>query len=120
MTPTEHVDRILNLISTEIRYTISLNPDILIQNQFDDIKFDELDLLIALIKYEIDALVEIPDELCDYRFTFRQLAEAISLLPKIQETEADNFRAQKWKMLSQIADKLRSELKRIQKGINIS
>jgi hypothetical protein len=99
---------------------VPLNPDVSIQNQFDDIKFDELDLIIALIKFEIDELVEIPDEFCDYRITFRQLAEAITLLPKIQKVSADEFRTQKWKMLSDMGEKLRRELGRIQKEQKIS
>jgi hypothetical protein len=108
------LDRILYHISTEIRHKIRLNPDIPIQNNFDDVYFDELDLVIALVNYEIEALVEIPDEFLDYRFSFRQLAEAIALLPKIESDKVEEFREGKFKLLKLIADTLREELRKKQ------
>ena len=121
MNETDRVlDRILYFISTEIRNKIRLNSEIPIQNNFDDVYFDELDLVIALVKYEIEALVEIPDEFFDYRFTFRQFAEAIALLPKIELDKVEEFRAGKWKMLSDMAETMRRELNKIQKENTIS
>ena len=117
MNQTEYVlNRILHFISTEIQHAKPLNPDIPIQNNFDDALFDELDIVLALVKYEIEALVEIPDELLDFRFTLHQLAKAIALMSKIEPDKVEEFRSGKYKMLSDIGEQLRRGLKTIQKG----
>jgi len=104
------LDNILHFVSTEIRHAKPLYPDISIQNQFHEIYFDELSLIIALVKFEMDYLVDIPDEFCDYRLTFRQFAQAVALLPRIELDKVEEFRTGKYKMLEYIADGLREEL----------
>jgi hypothetical protein len=101
------LERLLFHIKDVTGYQKPINPDIQIQNTFDDVLFDELDIVIALVKYEIEALVGILDEFLDYRLTFRQLAEAIALLPKVEPDNVVEFRAGKYKMLSNVAEDLR-------------
>ena len=86
MHPTSIIlENILQLVSATIEHAKPLHPDVPIQNQFDDSNFDELDYFLALVQYELDFLVEIPDQLAeDYRITFRQLAEAIGYLKPVE------------------------------------
>lgn len=105
---------ILSNIGKEINYCKKLEPDIRITHQYEknnDISFDELDFLIALIYFEIEFLVEIPDELLENNrlITFRELAEKISKLPKIEENKIAEHRSIKKKILSDISKKLNSK-----------
>ena len=115
------LENILQLVSTTIDHAKSLHPDVPIQNQFDDFNFDELDYFLALVQYELDFLVEIPDQLAeDYRITFRQLAEAIGYLKPVEDAKAEEFRENKRAMIRQFASQMLEKIERMKKGTNVS
>ena len=122
MHPTSIIlENILQLVSATIEHAKPLHPDVPIQNQFDDSNFDELDLVLALVQYELDFLVEIPDQFIeDYRITFRQLAEAIGYLKPVEDAKAEEFRANKRAMQRQVASQMLKEIERMKNGTDVS
>ena len=67
-----------------------IDPDISIEQQFDDV-FTEYLLLTASVKFEMNHGIEIPDEYMDYSQTPRQLAERISQLPRVDDKDFEKF-----------------------------
>ena len=122
MHPTSIIlENLLQIVSTTIEHAKPLHPDVPIQNQFDDSNFDELDLFLALVQYELDYLVDIPDQLTeDYRITFRQLAEAIGYLKPVEDAKAEEFRANKRAMQRQVASQMLKEIERMKNGTDVS
>jgi len=121
MHPTSIIlENILQLVSATIEHAKPLHPDVPIQNQFDDSNFDELDYFLALVQYELDFLVEIPDQLAeDYRITFRQLAEAIGYLKPVEDAKAEEFRENKRAMIRQFASQMLEKIERMKNGTDV-
>jgi hypothetical protein len=114
------LNRLLQFVSTEIKYTKPLNTDSPIENNFGEILFDELNVRLALVKYEIAFCVEMPNVLFDVLFSFIQRAEARATLPQIEPYKVDTFIKGKLELLRQITHRVRVSLEEIKKGMAIS
>ncbi|MDD2999551.1 MAG: hypothetical protein EOM80_14025 [Erysipelotrichia bacterium] len=99
----------LRFIEEEMDSEKKYDPDTVISKQFDEI-LDEMDFKIATIKFEIDALVEIPRSPSNNNMTLRELVTRISSLPKINKAEAPAFMKKKKGELARIAREMAADL----------
>lgn len=83
-----------------------------IADQFDYL-FDETDFRIALIKFEMDQLVDVPKTSKNYELSLRELCEKISELPKVKRSSIPTFLKKKKTELAKITQEMAADLKKM-------
>ncbi|GMU86999.1 MAG: hypothetical protein AMXMBFR48_22400 [Ignavibacteriales bacterium] len=92
---------ILYFIRQETGSDFVVNPDIPIRDILHEEAFDELDLIIALIHFEMVHAVELPDVLIARKeLTLREFAACVAELESIDDNDIPMFYAHKTSLIS--------------------
>ncbi|MBV6513502.1 MAG: hypothetical protein FMNOHCHN_03037 [Ignavibacteriaceae bacterium] len=92
---------ILYFLRQEIGSDFPVNPDLTIREILAEESFDELDFIIALIHFEMNHAIDIPDGWLEQKdITLREFARRASELPEIEETYIPEFHQIKTGLIS--------------------
>ncbi|GAB4285493.1 MAG: hypothetical protein Kow0029_32300 [Candidatus Rifleibacteriota bacterium] len=102
----------MRFIDAEADSEKEFDPDKKIIDQFDYL-FDETDFRIAMIKFEMDQLIDIPRTPKNYELTLRELCQKISELSKIKKANVPAFLKKKKSEMAKITQEIASDLNRL-------
>ncbi len=99
----------IRFVEEEIDNSKAIEPDKKIRDQFDGI-LDEMDFRIATIKFEMDALLDIPRTDKNYDLTMRELVAKIDELPRMKGASVPAFLKKKKAEMTRIAREMAAGL----------
>lgn len=92
---------ILYFIRQEIGTDYQINPDSSIREILTEEAFDELDFIIALIHFEMNHGVDIPDSLIEQKdISLREFASLVAELPEVEDADIPSFYQNKTALIS--------------------
>lgn len=105
----ELLNNYLRFIEEEIDNEKNFDPDLPIQDQFDEI-LDEMDFRLATVKFEMDVFIDVPRAVVDNTLTLREVVGKIDELPRISKPEGPAFLKKKKGELAKIARQMAADL----------
>lgn len=102
----------MRFIDAEADSDKDFDPDKKIIDQFDYL-FDETDFRFALIKFEMDQLIDVPRTPKNYQLTLRELCEKISELCKVKKPSVPTFLKKKKAELAKITQEIAADLNKL-------
>lgn len=108
----ELLEVFMRFIDAEADSDKDFDPDKKIADQFDYL-FDETDFRFALIKFEMDQLIDVPRTPLNYQLTLRQLCEKISELSKIKKANVPTFLKKKKSEMAKITQEIAADLNKL-------
>lgn len=92
---------ILYFLRQEIGTDYRINPDLTMLEILKDEAFDELDFILALIHFEMNHGVEIPDHLIEQKnLTLREFAARVAELEPVADEDIPEFYLTKTSLIS--------------------
>ncbi|MDN5280333.1 MAG: hypothetical protein PWR01_4298 [Clostridiales bacterium] len=108
----ELLNNFMRFIDAEADSEKEFDPDKKINEQFDYL-FDETDFRIAMVKFEMDQLIDIPRTPKNYELSLRELCEKISELSKIKKANVPTFLKKKKSELAKITQEIAADLNKM-------
>jgi hypothetical protein len=108
----ELLNNYIRFIEEEMDNGLVFDPDRKIRDLFDDV-CDEMDFRIATVKFEMEALIDIPRSDRNYDMTLRELVTKISELPKAGKANVPALLKKKKSELAKLAQEMAASMQSI-------